>query len=78
MLTKGQWKYLGALAKEGVLRQPTSGKFLNKYNLGTPAASKRMLKSLVDKEMIYESRTQGGSEYCVYNVFLSRWLEKYK
>ncbi len=78
MLTRGQWKYLRCVAKEDVLRQPTSGKFLNKYNLGTPATSKRMLEALVDKDMIYENRTEEGSEYCVYNVFLSRWLENLK
>ena len=76
MLTKGQWKYLECVAKEGILRQPTSGKFLNKYDLGTAASSKRMLKSLLDKELLYETRTDNGSEYCVYNVFLSRWLER--
>lgn len=76
MLTKGQWKYLECVAKEGILKQPTSGKFLNKYDLGTAASSKRMLKSLLDKELLYENRTEDGSEYCVYNVFLSRWLER--
>lgn len=76
MLTKGQWKYLECVAKEGILKQPTSGKFLNKYGLGTAASSKRMLKSLLDKELLYENRTEDGSEYCVYNVFLSRWLER--
>jgi len=75
IITRGQWKYLTCVAKEGVLKQPTSGQFLNKYGLGTPAASKRCLESLIDKEMIYENRTDEGSEFIVYNVFLSRWLE---
>lgn len=75
MLTKGQWKYLGYVAKEGILKQPTSGKFLTKYKIGTPAASKRCLEALIDKELIYEDRTSPDPEYCVYNVFLSRWLE---
>lgn len=76
MLTKGQWKYLECVAKEGILKQPTSGRFLNKYDLGTAASSKRMLKSLLDKELLYETHTENNSEYCVYNVFLSRWLER--
>lgn len=76
MLTKGQWKYLECVAKEEILKQPTSGKFLNKYDLGTAASSKRMLKSLLDKELLYENRTEEGSEYYVNNVFLSRWLER--
>ncbi len=76
MLTRGQWKYLGCVAKEGILRQPTSGAFLNKYRLGTPAASKRFLSSLLEKDLICEEKTMAGSEYSVYNVFLSRWLER--
>lgn len=74
MLTKGQWRYLGCVAKEGVLRQPASGVFLGKYKIGTPASSKRYLESLIDKDLIYEDRTN-GTQYTVSNVFLSRWLE---
>lgn len=76
MLTKGQWKYLECVAKEGVLSQPTAGAFLNKYKIGTPAASKRFLTSLLEKDLIYEERTADGTGYSVYNVFLSRWLER--
>jgi len=75
MITKGQWNYLKAVAKEGVLRQPTSGSFLNKYKIGTPASSKRFLESLVGKELIFEDIHGEEVEYSVYNVFLSRWLE---
>jgi len=75
MLTKGQWKYLGCVAKEGKLSQPTSGKFLNKYKIGTPASSKRFLQALLDKELLYEDNSSGETNYIVYNVFLSRWLE---
>ncbi len=75
MLTRGQWKYLECVAKEGILRQPTSGAFLNKYHLGTSSASKRTLDSLIEKELIYEEKSQENPEYSVYNVFLSRWLE---
>ena len=75
MLTKGQWRYLTAVAKEGTLKQPTSGAFLNKYNLGTPASSKRTLSSLIDKELIMDTDTENGHQYSVYNIFLSRWLE---
>ena len=76
MLSIGQWRYLECVAKEGVLKQPTSGVFLNKYRIGTPAASKRFLTSLIEKDLIYEEKTMEGSEYSVYNVFLSRWLER--
>ena len=76
MLTKGQWKYLCCVAKEGILKQPTSGTFLSKYKIGTPASSKRFLSSLIEKDLICEEKTMNGSEYSVNNVFLSRWLER--
>ncbi len=76
MLTRGQWKYLTAIAKEQIVRQPTSSAFLEKYRLGAAASSKRTLASLVEKELVLETLTEYGSEYCVYNVFLSRWLER--
>jgi len=74
MLTKGQWRYLGCVAKEGVLTQPASGAFLSKYKIGTPASSKRYLESLIAKDLIYEDHSN-GTRYTVANVFLSRWLE---
>lgn len=78
MLTKDQWHYLGYVAKEGDLKQPASGAFLNKYKIGTPASSKRYLESLLDKGLIYQDNRADGPHYMVYNVFLSRWLESQK
>lgn len=75
LLTKGQWNFLTAVAKEGVLLRPTSSSFLNKYNLGTAASSKRTLNALIEKELLLETTTLDGTSYQVYNVFLSRWLE---
>ena len=75
LLTDKQWRFLKAVAKEGTVSQPTSGDFVNKYKLGTGAAVKRVLESLIEKELLLESLTLDGKSYCVYNVFLSRWLE---
>ena len=75
LLTKGQWNYLKAIAKEGELKQPTATEFLKKHNIGTPATSMRALHALVDKELVLETTTLDGTSYSVYNVFLSRWLE---
>ncbi len=75
MLTTAQWNYLIAVAKEESVSQPTSGEFLMKYKIGQPGNSRRLLKALLDKELILESNTQEGKTYCVYNVFLSRWME---
>ena len=74
LLTDKQWRFLEAVAKEGEVNQPTSGKFINKYKLGTGAAVKRVLETLIEKELLLESLTLDSKSYCVYNVFLSRWL----
>ena len=76
LLTRKQWDYLIAVAKEGTLSRPTSSDFLQKYKLGAPSSSSRTLESLVDKELVLETKRQEGGTYCVYNVFLSRWLER--
>ena len=75
-LTAKQWDYLIAVAKEGVLTEPTSSAFLQKYRLGAPSTVSRLLNSLLEKELLLETRTLKGSSYCVYNVFFSRWLER--
>lgn len=74
LLTKGQWNFLKAIAREGELTKPTSGGFLNKYSLGAPSSAKKTLQALIDKELILETTTIGGNSYRVYNVFFMRWL----
>ena len=78
LLTDGQWRFLTAVAKEGILTRPTASEFLQKYKLGSASAATRMLNALVDKEMIMVNTSIDGNSYRVYNVFLSRWLEKQK
>jgi hypothetical protein len=75
LLTPAQWNYLIAIAKENEVSQITAQKFISKYNVGTPANSRRILKSLIEKELILENLSKEGSTYQVYDVFLSRWLE---
>lgn len=75
LLTDKQWQFLKAVAKEGSVEQPTAGEFINKYKLGTAAAVKRVVGSLVEKELLLETLSLEGKSYSVYNVFLSRWLE---
>jgi DNA-binding MarR family transcriptional regulator len=75
LLTPAQWNFMIAVAKENEVSQITAQKFISKYNIGTPANSKRILKSLIDKELILENLAIDHSKYQVYDVFLSRWLE---
>lgn len=76
LLTTKQWNYLIAVAKEGEVSEPTSSAFIQKYNLGAPSTVVRLQNSLIDKELLLETKTLSGSSYSVYNVFFSRWLER--
>ena len=53
-----------------------SGEFLSRYSLGAPAGTKRAIDALLTKEMIYEESDSIGAYYSVYDLFLSRWLER--
>ena len=75
LLTPAQWNYMIAIAKENEVSQITSQNFISKYHIGTPANSRRILKSLIDKELILENVSKNHTTYQVYDVFLSRWLE---
>ena len=76
LLTSGQWNLLIAVAKEESVSQVTAKAFLAKYDIGTPANSKRIVTALYDKELIMENVTKEGNSYSVYDLFLSRWLER--
>ena len=76
LLTSNQWQVLMAVAKEGKVYRPQSGEFLSRYSLGTPAGSKRAIDALLAKEMIFEESDNDGTFYSVYDLFLSRWLER--
>ncbi len=75
MLTAAQWNYLIAIAKEGRVMQITAKDFLSRYSIGMSSASKRLVKSLCDKELLTDFITKEGTFYAVYDVFMSRWLE---
>lgn len=76
MLTAAQWNYLIAIAKEGKVMQVTAKAFLTKYHIGTPSVSKRIISSLLEKELLTDYVTKDGTYYSVYDVFMSRWLER--
>jgi len=76
LLTSNQWQLIMAVAKEGKVYRPQSGEFLSRYSLGTPAGTKRAIEALLVKEMIFEDSDSGGTYYSVYDLFLSRWLER--
>jgi uncharacterized protein len=75
LLTPAQWNFLIAVAKEDEVRQPTSQQFIMQYKIGTPANARRLLNSLINKELILETITKKEKIYQVYDCFFSRWLQ---
>ena len=76
LVTRAQWKMLEALAKEGSVSQITSTAFLSKYKISSGPTALRNIKSLMDKELVLATTTDESTSYSVYNVFLSRYLER--
>ncbi len=72
ILTKFQYKLIRAIAKEGDVKKPNSGEFMSKYSFYQQSSINKALKSLIDKEMIYHE----DGKYKVYDLFLSKWLER--
>jgi len=75
LLTTAQWNFLIAIAKEGEVKQLTAQKFIAQYEIGTPANARRISRSLLEKELLLELTNKKETNYRVYDVFLSRWLE---
>jgi len=78
ILPETQWRLLYAIAMEGSVSSPTSNSFIHQYRLGSSSAVLKAIKSLLDKEFIYQEDEGGRKVIFVYDVFFSRWLEKLK
>lgn len=76
LVTPAQWKLMKAVAKESEVRQPTGAAFIQKYGLSSGAAVLKNIKSLVEKELILPTTALDGTSYCIYNIFLGRYLER--
>ncbi len=72
LITDRQLKVLRAVAKEGVVKEPGSNAFLQKYQLGAYSTVRSALLTLCDKELIYQN--DDGS-FMVYEKFFGLWLK---
>ena len=75
LLTSLQWRMLVAIAKEGSVVQITANQFVQKYKLGGSTNARRTIDALVNKELVLAEVGLEYTEYRVYNVFFSRWLD---
>lgn len=75
LLTTAQWNYLIAIAKEDKITHITAQEFLMKYRIGTASNSSRLMKSLVEKELVLENTNIEQKEFRIYDVFFLHWLK---
>ena len=73
LLPDRQKEMLYAVAKEGKAQNITSGEFVKKYALYSPASAQTAARQLLDKEIL----TRNGNVYSVYNRFFGLWLQAY-
>ncbi len=75
MLTSAQWNLLRAVAREKVVKEPSSKSFISKYQLGSSATVLRSLESLQHKELVFkEFDERGNSFYSAYDVLFEQWI----
>ena len=70
--TDNQFSLLKAIAKEGIVAQPTAGRFINSHNLRGASSTKAALKVLENKELVYR-KPEG---YIIYDRFMDLWLKR--
>ena len=72
MLTTNQFAVIRAIAREGLVAEPTGKDFLKKYKLPGASSVKTVLETLTEKELLY--RLPNG--YIVYDRFFGIWLSR--
>jgi len=72
LITDRQLQVLRAIAKEGVVKEPGSSAFLQKYQLGAYSTVRSAMLNLVEKELLYQ---QDDGSYRVYENFFGLWLK---
>ena len=73
LLTENQAAVLTAIARQGVVSSPTSLDFILRYHLPAPSSINLALKSLKNKEFLFQSPK---GNYLVYDRFFGMWLKR--
>ena len=73
LLTDNQAKLLTAIAREGVVKAPTSLEFVLRHRLPAPSSIKLALTTLQEKEFLFYDPQVG---YLVYDRFFGLWLKR--
>ncbi len=70
--TENQFSLLKAISKDGIVAQPTAGKFIKEHKLSGASSVKAALKALEEKELVYR-KLEG---YIIYDRFMDLWLKR--
>lgn len=73
LLTENQARLIAAIAHQGTVSAPTALEFIHRYRLPAPSSIKMAIKSLIDKEFLYQDPLKG---YLVYDRFFGMWLKR--
>lgn len=74
-MTLGQFACIKAIAKEGVVKSPTSGDFLQKVDaVKSTSSMQRIIKTLLEKQVVLKE----NDHYRLYDVFLEHYLRMVK
>ena len=65
-------RLLKAIAREGCVKELTSGKFITTHQLKAASSVKTSISKLIDNELVYS--TEEG--YIVYDRFMNEWLKR--
>lgn len=74
LVTDRQLQVLRAVAKEGVVKEPGSNLFLQKYQLGAYSTVRSAIQSMIEKELLYQNE---DGTYQVYEKFFALWLKQH-
>jgi hypothetical protein len=74
LITDRQLQVLRAVAKEGIVKEPGSNVFIQKYQLGAYSTVRSALLTLSDKELIYQ---KDDGSLMVYEKFFGLWLKNH-
>lgn len=72
LLTDNQFCLLKAIALAGIVSQPQSMDFIQRYSLPGTSSIKSALEGLIEKDLVY--RTPEG--YIIYDKFMGLWLSR--
>ena len=70
LLTLTQYRILRAIALEGVVESPTSGRFLAKHRLGAASTVSQAVESLTRKEFIQDE----SGRLSLQDKFFAQWI----